>query len=121
MYGLYLKYFHKDKNDDPTPEQLRNKLDQEAKIRLAEERFRFNLRKESKPFQMSFITSAGTMAGILAFVIIYPIKNSKQLNFTVSSIEKIVKPFCWTAFTSFASSLAFSIGYILWPNEPRIK
>ncbi|KAH9422086.1 hypothetical protein DERP_002378 [Dermatophagoides pteronyssinus] len=120
MYGLYLKYFHRN-NDDDDKDDKNGRCKPVYRI---EEKAIFpkNLKNESIPFQLIFFTVTGGNAGMLLFFVYYPIRRLYQSGFEFLHnrhilVERIVRPFCLTTLASYLVSFAAGVAYVSYNNS----
>ncbi|KAH7645855.1 hypothetical protein DERF_006839 [Dermatophagoides farinae] len=116
MYGLYLKYFHR---NDNVKDERRNS---ECQLEQTKASFPKNLKNESKPFQLIFFTVTGGSAGMLLFFLVYPIRRIYQSSYGIFYnrnilVDKIVRPFCLTTLASYFVSFAAGVAFISYNSQ----
>lgn len=115
MYELYLKYFYR--KDSSAENELDNN-----KIAAST----LNLRNESIPFKLSFITASGGLSSIILFFLIYPTLYRRRITpyrqYGLSAImEPMLRPFVRTFLTSSTFSFAFAVAYCFATHKSKDK
>lgn len=120
MYELYLKYFHR--KDSP----VENESDTDTTNKKMNLFSKLNLRNESIPFKLSFITASGGASSMILFFLIYPTFFHRRRGITIQHgvpilMESMLRPFVRTFLISCTLSFTSAVVYCIATYESKDK